>query len=58
MLVVTVAATWLVKVPLCAVFVLGLGLGVVGAWMGLAVEVAVLAVLAAIRIRGDAWLGR
>lgn len=56
--VITVASTWFVKVPLCLLFVVGMELGAVGAWTSLAFEVAALALVAALRIRGDAWLGR
>lgn len=52
----TVIATWLFKVPAVALLVAGLGLGAPGAWLGLMVEVAVIAAAGAWRIRGDAWL--
>lgn len=55
-MVATVAVTWLCKVPLCTLLVVGADLGVVGAWLGLALEVSVLAAIAAWRVRGDRWL--
>lgn len=50
------AAGWLVKIPIAAALVGPAGLGAVGAWLGLAVEVAVSAWLNASRIRSGAWL--
>ena len=52
----TVGSAWLVKLPLAGFLVLGCGLGVLGAWVGLAVECTVLATAASIRIGGSAWL--
>lgn len=50
------SATWLVKVPLGAVGVYLLDLGVLGAWLGVAAELVLLAGLAVSRVRGGAWL--
>jgi len=55
-LVVTVGLAWLVKVPLAWSLSVGLNLGVLGAWLGLAGEFALLAVLVTLRLRGQAWL--
>lgn len=52
----TVLATWGFKVPAVALLVAWWGLGATGAWLGLMVEVAVIAAAGAWRIRGDAWL--
>lgn len=48
--------TWGVKVPVAVVGVHVLGLGVLGAWLGVAAELVVLAVLATSRVQGRAWL--
>lgn len=55
-MVASVGAAWLVKVPVAVVLVRGMHLGAVGAWLGLAAEIAVLAVVATWRVRGSAWL--
>ena len=50
------AVGWFVKLPIAAVLVGPVGLGAVGAWLGLAVEVAASAWLTSVRIRSGAWL--
>jgi MATE family multidrug resistance protein len=55
-MVVTVAATWGIQVPVAAAMVLGAGLGAPGAWIGITTEVAVLAVICVARVRGTSWL--
>jgi MATE family multidrug resistance protein len=52
----TVAAAWLITVPLGTLFVLGLGLGAMGAWMAVGLEITFLAFAATWRTRGSAWL--
>lgn len=47
--------TWLVKVPVAALLV-GAGLGIVGAYLGVAAELVVLAFVVGTRVRGAAWL--
>ena len=56
-LVVTVGLAWFVKVPLAWALSVGLELGVLGAWLGLAGEFSVLAVIVSLRLRGRRWLG-
>jgi MATE family multidrug resistance protein len=53
---VTVGAAWLVKLPIASFLVCWLGWGAVGAWAGLACEIAVLAAVLLTRLRGDRWL--
>ncbi len=48
----SIAAAWGVKLPIAAALVLWAGLGVLGAWSGLAAEVVVLVIAAAWRFRG------
>lgn len=52
-----IVASWLLKVPTAWVFSLVLGLGAPGAWMGMTLDIIVLAIASLWRIRGDAWLG-
>lgn len=56
-MVASVGATWLAKLPLAYALVVWLELGAPGAWLGLTFEIVVLAVIAAWRVRGDRWLG-
>jgi len=51
------AITWLAKVPMSAFGVLWLGWGAYGAWLGIAVEVVLLASIGIHRVRGSRWLG-
>lgn len=51
----SVASAWLIKLPLGAALALG-GLGAAGAWIGLTVELVVLAALGLWRFRTRAWL--
>ncbi len=55
-MVLTVTATWFAKLPLAAALVVGLGLGAPGAWLGITLEIAVLALVAGLRVRGTRWL--
>jgi len=55
-LVLTVATTWGIKVPVATWMVVHAGLGTPGAWIGIAAEVVVVAILAAARVRGSRWL--
>ncbi|MEZ4317415.1 MAG: MATE family efflux transporter [Myxococcota bacterium] len=48
---------WLGKVPMSLFGVLWLGWGAYGAWLGIATEVVLIAVVGVIRIRGGTWLG-
>ena len=48
--------SWLVKLPVGAYLALGAGLGAVGAWLGLTLDIIVLAVLATWRIESGGWL--
>ncbi len=47
---------WLLKVPLAWLFALPLGLGAPGAWLGMTLDIVMLAALCLWRIRGDRWL--
>lgn len=49
-------AAWLVKLPIAAVAVLGLGLGAYGAWLGIAGDILFSVALVVWRIRGSEWL--
>jgi MATE family multidrug resistance protein len=53
----SVACAWLVKLPVGVGLALGLGLGATGAWLGLTAEIAAVALLCVLRIRGARWLG-
>ena len=55
-MVMSVAGGWLVQLPVAWLFVFGLDLGAVGAWLGLLFEIGVLAAIATWRVRGSAWL--
>jgi MATE family multidrug resistance protein len=52
-----VVASWLLKVPTAWLFALYLGLGAPGAWMGMTLDIMLLAAASLWRIRGEAWLG-
>lgn len=52
----SVASAWLIQLPVSVTLALPLGLGAVGAWMGLTVEITVLALVTGLRLRGTAWL--
>jgi MATE family multidrug resistance protein len=55
-MILTVAAAWLVKLPLGWALALPLSMGAVGAWLGLTGEIIVVAGLALWRTRGTDWL--
>ncbi len=55
---VSVLSSWLLKLPVACVLVVGFDLGALGAWLGIAAEVGVLAVIGRLRVRGTAWLER
>lgn len=55
-MVTSLMASWFVKVPVSVACVLWAGLGAYGAWVGIAVEIIVLAMASLARIRGTAWL--
>ena len=57
-MVTSVLAAWFLQLPVTYTLAVPLGLGAVGAWIGLMVEIAGLAVICLWRIRGDAWLER
>ena len=52
----SVLAAWLLQLPVAVVLAMPMGLGAVGAWIGLTVEIAGLAAISLWRLRGDAWL--
>lgn len=52
----SVLAAWFVKLPLGWALAMPLGLGAVGAWLGLGTEIGILSVLYWFRIRGTRWL--
>ena len=47
---------WLVKIPVGAFLAIPMAMGAAGAWIGLTVEIVVLAGIGLWRIRGEAWL--
>lgn len=47
---------WLLKVPMAWFFALPLGLGAPGAWLGMTLDIVLLAGVTLWRIRGDRWL--
>jgi MATE family multidrug resistance protein len=47
---------WLVKLPIAAALVLALDGGLLGAWLGIAAELVVLAAVMGARARGERWL--
>ena len=55
-MVVGVATAWLVNLPLAWLLAIHLEWGAVGAWLGLTVEILVIAIFHLARLRGDAWL--
>jgi Na+-driven multidrug efflux pump len=55
-MVLSVSTAWLVKLPVGALLVFGLGMGVLGAWLGIAAEIGALLVFGLWRVRGRAWL--
>ncbi|MFT5684480.1 MAG: MATE family multidrug resistance protein [Myxococcota bacterium] len=54
----SVGAAWLVKLPIGWLLALPLSMGAVGAWLGLLVEIIVVAGIALWRTRGEAWLAK
>jgi MATE family multidrug resistance protein len=52
----SVLVAWIVKLPLGWALAIPMGLGAIGAWLGLAAEIVVLAVVCWHRIRGHQWL--
>jgi MATE family multidrug resistance protein len=55
-MVVCVATAWLIKLPIGVLLAIPMDFGAAGAWMGLTVEIIVLAGLAVWRVRGSKWL--
>lgn len=51
-----VSAAWLIKLPLGLALATSAGLGAAGAWLGVTVEVFVLAIAVVWRLRSGAWL--
>jgi len=51
-----VTTAWLVKLPLGYGLAIGVGLGALGAWVGLLAEIIVIAVICYARVRGTRWL--
>ena len=51
-----VSAAWLIKLPVGLGLALSVGWGAGGAWLGLTVEIAILAALVSWRLVGEAWL--
>lgn len=51
-----VSAAWLIKLPVGLGLAVGVGWGAGGAWLGLTVEIAVLAAVVSWRLVGEAWL--
>lgn len=51
-----IVCAWAIKLPLGVLLALPVGLGAAGAWLGLTVEIAVIALVGVLRIRGTAWL--
>ena len=54
----SVACAWLVKLPVGIVLALGLGWGAPGAWMGLTLEIGVLAVVMGLRVVSNGFTAR
>lgn len=52
----SVAAAWLIKLPVGYLLALPLGLGAAGAWMGMTAEIIVVGAIVVVRLRGDRWL--
>jgi Na+-driven multidrug efflux pump len=52
---VALSSIWLVRVPLALVLGVGLGLGLAGAWIGIALDVALRGILLSLRFRGGRW---
>jgi MATE family multidrug resistance protein len=52
----SVTITWLVKLPIAWWLAIELGMGAVGAWLGLTAEIVVLAIVCWTRIRSGRWL--
>ncbi len=57
-MVTSVLGAWLLGLPIAVGLAVPLGLGAVGAWLGLTVEIAGLAAISSWRVRGEAWLER
>lgn len=55
-MVTSVLAAWLLQLPVAVALALPMGMGAVGAWIGLTVEIAGLAAVSLWRVRGDRWL--
>lgn len=55
-LVLFVAGSWLVQVPLSFVMVWGLGWGAIGGWIAISVEILVVAAISTLRVRSRGWL--
>lgn len=55
-LLLSVGGSWFVQVPLSLWLVWWLGYGAVGAWIALTAEIAVVAVVGLMRVRGRGWL--
>jgi len=57
-MVTSVLAAWFIQLPITYVLAVPMEMGAVGAWWGLTVEIAALAVISLWRIRGSEWLER
>jgi MATE family multidrug resistance protein len=55
-MVVSVLVAWAVKLPAGVGLALGAGMGVIGAWLGLTLEIFVVALLVTVRLLGGAWV--
>jgi Na+-driven multidrug efflux pump len=55
-MILSVGTAWLVKLPVASLLVFGLGMGVLGAWLGMTAEIVALMAFALWRVRGRAWL--
>lgn len=56
-MVLQIVGSWVLKIPTAWLFALVLGLGAPGAWMGMTLDIMLLAAASLWRIRGEAWLG-
>ena len=51
----SVGAAWLVKLPVGYLLGITLGFGAAGTWLGLTLEILVIAIISLFRARGSAW---
>jgi multidrug resistance protein, MATE family len=56
-MVISVAAAWVLKIPAATYLAVGMGHGASGAWAGLTLEILFVAGAVLLRIRGGRWLG-